>query len=81
MKIRITLIDEENNHVRLECHPTLPKIIEEHKRGNASAALTYAVLGLSKMMGDSDAIAREQEHGKSGLLMPSHPSFKMPPIN
>lgn len=76
MKIEITLKDEESGHVRIDCKPSLKKIIEIYRAGNLTPALTYAVLMIKKAQGDSDHIEtelereRQAEMMKSGLILP-----------
>ena len=67
MKITITLNDEENDHVRIDADPPSPKLVQIYKDGNPPAALIYAIVALSKLMKDSESIAKEE---RSGLIMP-----------
>jgi len=79
MKIVITLTDAENGHVRVDTNPSMERLIQIWRNSRESAlspALTYAVLGLKKMLNDSDHIENEQERerqdqvARSKLIIP-----------
>lgn len=76
-KIVITLIDEENGHVRIDCKPPIPKLFEIAKSGNVTAAEAYAFAALNKVLGDSRQIERERKSERR-LMLPGEERFELP---
>ena len=81
MKIEIKITDQENGHVKIDCKPTIQKLIDiyrKYQEGSSSPppSLVYAVLAIKKMQGDSDMIETEQDRERqnkmqrNGLIMP-----------
>lgn len=79
MKIEIKIHDEDNGHVRVTCKPPLDKLVQAWKSGDNGPALTYAILGLSKMLNDSDQVAKEKQMDNNPIVLPNTPRFRMPP--
>ena len=82
MKIRFTLLDEENGHVKIDCTPPIPNLIKAHRAGDTTPALTYAILALKQLVTDSNNIeseinkaAREEEMMSSKIIRPWNPKL------
>ena len=78
MKIKIILTDEENGHVRIDTTPPIPNLVNQYRDGKGSPAVIYAVLGIAKMMADSQQIAREQALKEQDIINPNDPRFQIP---
>jgi hypothetical protein len=52
-KIVITLTDTESGHVKIDCTPEIPKLIEIAKSKDITAAEAYAMKALRTLVEDS----------------------------
>lgn len=52
-KITITLQDYENGHVKIDCDPPIPKLVEIAHSGIITAAEAYAMKALRVLVEDS----------------------------
>lgn len=83
MRIKITLIDEQNGSVRIDCNPPIPKLIEAWRGGDKNPALAYAIAGIEKMMAFSRDVETEREKElqeramMNGLIIPD-PRIRAP---
>ena len=61
MKVVITLFNEENGTVKIDCNPPLQKLIDIWRSGDRDPALAYAIAGIEKMIQFSKEIEAEQQ--------------------
>jgi len=75
-KIVITLVDEENGHVRLVVDPPIPALVEIAKSNHVTPGEVYAMKAIRVLVEASNALGKEQQ-GAPLLTLPSHERFNL----
>lgn len=82
MRIKIVIVEDSDNHVRLDCNPPIQNLVKAWKEGDKNPALAYAILAFQKMMQFSEDIEKEQRKDleesamRNSLILPDPRSMK-----
>lgn len=70
-KITIVLLDTENGHVRIDCDPPIPKLVEIARFKDITAAEAYAMKALRVLVEDS-----MRQGVEDGTIPQGHPLMR-----